>query len=113
VILDRDVDVIARGEYRLFPREVEEVVHEHPAIKEACLVADGGGRLVLVISLRRAFRANTAVRQELLDFLRVRLPEWQAPEHIEVIDELPRSYLNKVLRREIRTMLSVNEGVPV
>lgn len=113
VILDRDVDVIARGEHRLFPREVEEVVHEHPAIKEACLVADGGGRLVLVISLRRAFRADTAVRQELHDFLRVRLPEWQAPEHIEVIDELPRSYLNKVLRREIRTMLSVNEGAPV
>ncbi|MBL8093873.1 MAG: acyl--CoA ligase [Anaerolineales bacterium] len=112
VILDRDVDVITRGDRRLYPREVEEVVHEHPAVKEACLVADGSGRLVLVVSLRRAWRDRSLVefRQDLGDFLRVRLPDWQVPERIQVLPELPRSYLNKVLRREIRAALETPEG---
>ncbi len=112
VILDRDVDVIVRGDRRIYPREVEEVVHEHPAIKEACLVADTDNRLVLAASLRRRWRDRPGheVRQELADFLRVRLPDWQAPERIHVFSELPRSYLNKVLRRDIRAALAAREG---
>ncbi len=107
VILDRDVDVIGTGEHRVFPREVEEVVHEHPAIKEACLIADEDGLLVLAASLRRSWREHPVeeVRQELATFLAEHLPEWQVPARIEVLDELPRSYLNKVLRRDLRAGL--------
>lgn len=114
VLLDRDVDVITRGDRRVFPREVEDVVHDHPAVKEACLVADEQGRLVLAVSLRRVWRDRPAaeVRAELSDFLRVRLADWQAPERIVVYTELPRSYLNKVLRRDIRAALAAPEGVP-
>jgi fatty-acyl-CoA synthase len=113
VILDRDVDVIGDGERRVFPREVEEVVHQHPSIKEACLIADADGQLVLAASLRRSWRERPVqdVCTDIAAFLAAGLPEWQVPARIEVFDELPRSYLNKVLRREIRAALTAQPGV--
>ncbi len=126
VILDRDVDVIDRDGRQLFPREVEETVHEYAAVKEACLVTTPDGQLVLAVSLRRAWRDETlrqaqgsgeqaqgsdgSVGAEIAAFLAERLPEWQRPDRVLVLPELPRSYLNKVLRREIRDALT--EGDP-
>lgn len=114
VILDRDVDVITRAGRVIFPREVEEVVHEHPAVKEACLVADADGQLTLALSLRRSWRGQSIdeVRQDLEDFLRVRLQADRRPERLIVFTELPRSYLNKVLRRDIRAALTERIGEP-
>lgn len=107
VILDRDVDVIVRGEESVYPREVEEAVHEHPAVKEAVVVTDDDGQLVLAVSLRRAWRDKPEddVRRDLADHLS-RLPDAQRPDRVVVLPELPRSYLNKVLRREIRDALT-------
>ncbi len=110
-ILDRDVDVIVRDGRQIFPRQVEEVAHQHPAVKEACLTEDLG-ELVLALSLRRLWRRDTqAVVKDVHDYLHAVLPAWQAPHRVQLFIELPRSPLNKVLRREVRAALESDRGV--
>lgn len=113
-ILCREQDLIYRANLPLFPREVEEPAHDHPAVKEACLVKGRApGAAVLAVSLRRAYRERTdrdALGREILDFVRARVDPAQQPDSIRVFDELPRSYLKKVLRREVFERLSSESG---
>lgn len=107
-ILDREQDVIERVGGKLFPRVVEETAHDHPAVKEAALVLNKkSDRLTLVVSLRRGHRESprAALGRELLAFVTGRLPESQRPEEILLLDELPRSFLGKLLRRQVRELL--------
>ncbi len=70
------------------------------------------GELVLALSLRRLWRRDTqSVVKGVHDYLHAVLPEWQAPQRIQLFIELPRSPLNKVLRREVRAALESDRGV--
>ncbi len=107
-LLGRKTDLIRRGPHVFAPRFVEEAVHDHAAIKEASLV-QVGERAVLAVSLRRAWRDRQSAEQwrwQLLGHLVDRVPEWQWPDDIVVLEELPRSRLCKVLRREVRALLT-------
>lgn len=106
-IVDRHVDVIARGAHTVYPRLVEEIVHDYPPIKEACLVQIDD-RMVLVVSLRRAWReSEQSAQQGLHAFLAERLEAWQRPDQILVLEDLPRSFLCKVLRRDVRAWVAL------
>ena len=107
-LLGRKTDLIRRGTQVIAPRLVEEAIHDHPAIKEASLV-QVGERAVLAVSLRRQWRGRQAPEQwrwQLLAHLADRIPDWQWPDDIVVLEELPRSRLCKVLRREVRALLA-------
>ncbi|MDQ6830282.1 MAG: fatty acid--CoA ligase family protein, partial [Gemmatimonadota bacterium] len=111
-VLDRRPDLLRRGDRLIYPRTIEEVAHDHPSVKEACLVGQGTA-LVMCISLRRAARIDSgdsaaadAAGAEMMAFLAERIEPWQMPDRVRVLEELPRSYLRKVLRREIREMLA-------
>lgn len=105
-IIDREVDVIARGARKLYPRLVEEIVHDHPPIKEACLV-EVNNRVVLVVSLLRVWRGCEATAlQALQDFILERIEDWQRPDQLYVLEDLPRSFLCKVLRRDVRAWVA-------
>ena len=101
-IVDRHVDVISRATRTIYPRLVEEIVHDYPPIKEACLV-QVGDRVILVVSWRRAWREREpSTLQGLHDFIAERIEAWQRPDQIQVLADLPRSFLCKVLRRDVR-----------
>ena len=107
-VLGRKADLVQRAGRTIYPRLVEEAVHDHPAVKEATLVQGPQGA-VLVFSLRRALRARQPLahwRAALAGHLADRVPAWQWPDDYVLLDELPRSPLGKVLRREVRELLA-------
>lgn len=102
-VIDREADIINTPDGALYPRLIEEEAHDHPAVRECCFVETGKGP-VLFVSLRNSFcDANRDdVASEIKDLLKQRLPQWQVPKDVAVIDTIPRSFLGKVLRRNVR-----------
>ncbi len=102
-VLDREADLIRRAGGVIFPRLVEEEAHDHPAVKECCLV-EAGGRVVLFVSLRRKYRDGdaSAIAGEVAALLARRLAPEQRPDEIRMLPEIPRSFLGKILRRAAR-----------
>lgn len=102
-MVDRKKDVINASGFKVWPREVEEVLYEHPAVQEAAVVgvADDyrGETVKAFVSLRPG---QSATEAELIEFARSRLAAFKAPRVVEIIDELPKTVSGKILRRELR-----------
>jgi len=107
-ILDRQADLISTDEGMIYPRLVEEEVHDHPAVRECCLVAVEN-QPVLCVSIRNASlnKDKDEIKAEILALLKSRILSWQLPTDITFVDQIPRSLLGKVLRREVRDELNV------
>ena len=97
-LLDRKKDVILRGGYSVYPREVEEVLLEHPGVREAAVVGVPDERLGEEVA---AAVVADAPADELREFARERLAAYKYPRLVLVVDELPHSASGKILRREI------------
>lgn len=112
-ILDRKSDLIQREDRTIYPRLVEEAVHDHPAVKEACLVKpDDASEVILFVSLREQWRTPQRrwnLTQEISNFLCDKVQDWQLPDKIILLDELPRSFLQKVLRKDLRQLVQNNQ----
>ncbi len=103
VITDRKKDVILVGGFNCYPREVEEVLFQHPQVAQAAVVGipdDTSGEAVKAFVQLRA--GESCGEQELLDFCRQRLAGYKRPRSIEFREELPTSVVGKVLRRVLR-----------
>lgn len=103
-IVDRKKDQINAAGFKIWPREVEDVLYEHPAIAEAAVVgvldAYRGETVKAVIS----FKDNaSAPEDEIIAFCKERLAAYKYPRIVEVVAELPKTVTGKVLRRELRT----------
>lgn len=112
-VLGRSADRVRKGGQLLNPREVEEVTHQHPAVKECCLVQHGE-QAVLVASLRQSWRAEhnwRALEHDITEYLAENLRAELQPDRVRIVPEIPRSFLNKMLRREVRAMLDAEEPV--
>src|SRR3954447_3165505 len=101
-IVDRKKDVILRGGYSVYPREVEEVLHEHPAVREAAVF--GVPHPVLGEEVAAAV-CGDADPGELRDFVRERVAGYKYPRAVVVVDELPKGPTGKVLKRELARAL--------
>jgi len=106
-IVDRKKDLVIVGGQNVYPREIEEILLEHPAVKEAAVTGVThrvrGELLVAQVVLKDGASADLSQsRRELMAFLRERLPSYKVPRRIEVVEALPKSAVGKVLRREIR-----------
>jgi acyl-CoA synthetase (AMP-forming)/AMP-acid ligase II len=102
-LVDRSDDVIISGGFNVYPREVEVVLEEHPAVAEAAVVGiphERWGRGVAAWVVRRT--AGAASEQELIDFCRARLAGYKKPLQITFVESLPKSSTGKLLRRELR-----------
>jgi long-chain acyl-CoA synthetase len=99
-IISRRQEMILAGEYNVFPRDVEEILYEHPKVKEAAVIgigqAEPGQKVKAYIVLRKGEQATS---DELIALCRARLAEWQVPVEIEFRNDLPKSFVGKVLRR--------------
>ena len=102
-ITDRKKDIIIAGGYNIYPTDVEAVLFEHPAVKEAAVVGvpdpRRGEAVKAFIVLKEG---KTATEEEIITFSRERLAAYKAPRIIEFRDDLPKSIIGKVLRRTLR-----------
>jgi long-chain acyl-CoA synthetase len=102
-IVDRKKDLIIRGGYNVYPREVEEVLHEHPAVAEVAVVGIPHPELGEEIGAAVALKPDTtATEDELRAFARERVAAYKYPRHVWLVDALPKGPTGKILRREVR-----------
>lgn len=102
-IVDRKKDVIIAGGFNIYPREVEEVLFEHPAVQEAVVlgVPDAyRGETVRAYVVLKQGKAVT--RDELVSYCREHLAAYKVPRQVEFVADLPKSISGKVLRRVLR-----------
>ncbi|MCO4763672.1 MAG: long-chain fatty acid--CoA ligase [Myxococcales bacterium] len=102
-IVDRKKDMIIRGGYNVYPREIEEVLYGHPAIGEAAVIGiahpSHGEEVKAVVALKAGAEATTA---ELAAYCKERLAAYKYPRVFEIIAELPKGATGKILKRELR-----------
>jgi fatty-acyl-CoA synthase len=99
---DRSKDVVISGGSNIYPREVEEVLVEHPGVSEACVVGapdPDWGEVVV------AFIVGSVSAAELDAHLLERIARFKRPKRYEFVDELPKNSYGKVLKRELRARL--------
>jgi long-chain acyl-CoA synthetase len=101
-IVDRSKDMIIRGGYNVYPREIEEVLYEHPAVREAAVVGVPddllGEEVGAAIALAPGAEADAAA---IRDFVREHVAGYKYPRRIWFVDELPKGPTGKVLKRDI------------
>jgi long-chain acyl-CoA synthetase len=100
-IISRKRDTIMAGKYSVYPRDVEEVLYENSKVLEAAVVgvstSDGNSQRVKAFVVPRS--GTNLSKEELLELCRKRLDEYAVPWDIEFREELPKSFIGKVLRR--------------
>ncbi|MGA5546211.1 class I adenylate-forming enzyme family protein [Mycobacterium sp. NPDC051198] len=104
-VIDRLKDLINAGGYKVYPRDVEDVLCQHPAVREAAVIgvpdAYRGETVKAVVSLSPG-RAITP--DELIRFCKDRMAAYKYPRLVEIVDALPKNAAGKVLRRELRNV---------
>ena len=106
-IVDRKKDQINVGGYKVWPREVEDVLYEHEAVREAAVIGvpdEYRGETVKAFVSLRPGAAATA--DELIAFTKRRLAAYKYPRQVEFLDEIPKTVTGKLLRRELRARRS-------
>jgi long-chain acyl-CoA synthetase len=102
-IVDRKKDMIIAGGLNIYPREVEEVLYEHPKVKEAvCVGIPHSYRGETVKAYLVLKEGQTATADEIMDFCRERMAKYKAPRMVEFRSELPKTMVGKILRRALR-----------
>jgi len=99
-IVDRKKDMIIAGGFNIYPREIDEILYQHPAVLEACSIGvadEYRGETVKAFVVLRP--GATATEEEILAFCQERLAAYKRPRYVEFIPELPKSTVGKVLRR--------------
>ena len=98
-LVDRKKDVIIASGYKVWPREVEDVLYEHPSVREAAVVgvedSYRGETVRAFVSLKRGEILNPL---ELVEICRTRLAAYKYPRSVSILDELPKSMSGKILR---------------
>jgi long-chain acyl-CoA synthetase len=102
-LVDRAKDQINAAGYKVWPREVEDVLYQHPAVREAIVVGVPdpyrGETVKAFVSLAQD---GHAAPDELIAFCKERMAAYKYPREVEVLDELPKTPTGKLLRRELR-----------
>jgi long-chain acyl-CoA synthetase len=102
-IVDRKKDMINAAGYKVWPREVEDVLYGHAAVREAAVVGVPdeyrGETVKAFVSLKPG---SEATPEELIAFCKERMAAYKYPRSIELVDELPKTVTGKILRRELR-----------
>ena len=101
-IVDRKKDLIIRGGYNVYPRELEEVLYEHPAVREAAVIGVAHESLGEEVGAAVALKEGAeATPEELRDYMKQRVAAYKYPRTVWLVDELPKGPTGKILKREI------------
>lgn len=103
-IVDRKKDMIIRGGYNVYPREIEEVLYAHPAVLEAAVIGvkheSHGEEIKAVIALKPGAVASS---EEIISYCKEKLAAYKYPRIVEIRDSLPKTATGKILKRELRS----------
>ncbi|MCW2966258.1 MAG: long-chain fatty acid--CoA ligase [Solirubrobacteraceae bacterium] len=110
-IVDRKKDMIIRGGYNVYPREIEEVLYEHPAVREVAVVGVPDDSLGEEIGAAIALKdGQEATEDELRDHAKEHVASYKYPRKIWFVDELPKGPTGKILKREIEVPAEVEKA---
>jgi long-chain acyl-CoA synthetase len=101
-IVDRKKDLIIRGGYNVYPREIEEVFYEHPDVAEVAVVGYPHAELGEEVGALVAMKAGAgATPEELRDFVKNKVAAYKYPRRVQLTDVLPKGPTGKILKRKI------------
>jgi long-chain acyl-CoA synthetase len=104
-VVDRKKDMIVTGGVNVYTKEVETVLYQHPAVREAAVYGvpddNWGERVTAAISLREGASVCAA---DVISFCREQLAGFKLPKHVVFLDELPKNPSGKILKRELRKL---------
>lgn len=102
-VVDRIKDMINASGFKVWPREVEDYLYEHPAVREAAVIGIPdpyrGETVKAFISLKAGAQVT---EEEIVEFCRARMAAYKYPRLVEIVDEIPKTATGKILRRELR-----------
>jgi len=102
-IVDRKKDMIISGGYNVYPRDIDEVFYENPKVQEACAIGipdpKRGENIKVFVVLKEG---ETATAEELIAYCKKNLAVYKLPTEVEFCEELPKSTVGKVLRKQLR-----------
>ncbi|RJO73672.1 long-chain fatty acid--CoA ligase [Nocardia panacis] len=102
-IVDRSKDQINAGGFKVWPREVEDVLYEHPAVREAAVVGVPDPYRGETVHAFVSLKPGAAVTpEELIAFAKQRMAAYKYPRRVEILAEIPKTATGKILRRELR-----------
>jgi acyl-CoA synthetase (AMP-forming)/AMP-acid ligase II len=103
-IVDRRKDMIVSGGENIYPREVEEVLYQHPAVLECAVFGIPDSKWVesvhAAVSLKKG---ATVTPEELIGFCKKNIARYKAPKSIEIMPEIPKGATGKILKREMKS----------
>jgi long-chain acyl-CoA synthetase len=101
-IVDRKKDLIIRGGYNVYPREIEEVLYEHPAVAEAAVIGLPhpalGEEVAAAVALKPGAGTTAA---DLRDYVKSQVAAYKYPRHVWIVDALPKGPTGKIQKRDI------------
>jgi long-chain acyl-CoA synthetase len=102
-LVDRKKDMINAAGYKVWPREVEDVLYGHPAVREAAVVGVPDQYRGETVKAYVSLKPGAAVtEEELIGFCKQQMAAYKYPRSIEFVDDLPKTTTGKILRRELR-----------
>jgi long-chain acyl-CoA synthetase len=108
-VVDRSKDMILASGFNIYPREVEEVLYQHPAVAEAAVlgVPDSyrGETVAAVIVLKNGYTPSEETRAAIIAYCKKELTPYKVPKIVEFRESLPKTLVGKVLKRELRNTI--------
>jgi len=104
-LVDRKKDMIVASGYKVWPRDVEDVIFQHPAVKETAVVGEPDpyrGETVKAFVALKEDAVGTVTPEEIISFCKARMAAYKYPRKVEFVDEIPKTLTGKFLRRELR-----------
>jgi len=103
-IVDRKKDMILVSGFNVYPNEIEDVLASHPKIMDVAAIgvpSEKSGEVVKVFIVKKD---KSLKEKDVIEFCRENLTGYKVPKHVAFIDELPKSPVGKILRRELREL---------
>jgi long-chain acyl-CoA synthetase len=104
-LVDRKKDMIVASGFKVWPREVEDTLYEHPSVREAAVVgvpdAYRGETVKAFVALKEKFQGHVDAEQ-IIAFCRERIAAYKCPHQVEFVPEIPKTATGKFLRRALR-----------
>ena len=110
-IVDRKSDMIIRGGENIYPREIDEVLYQHPAVAAAATIGVPDqlyGEAVAAVVVLNA--GATSTEQEVIDFCKARLADFKCPKTVRFVEDIPKGPTGKLLKRELAKMLAADHA---
>lgn len=103
-IVDRKKDMILVSGFNVYPNEVEDVIAQHPKVKEVAAIGAEDQHSGEVVKIFVVKKDDTLTEQEVIDFAKKQLTNYKVPKKVQFMDDLPKTNVGKILRRELRDL---------